>query len=90
MEPGYSSFTGFRHGKVRRQNVAHYTRAQSSEGNDPGLGTTDQPQSGLDVPQPTRRIAEAREVSRTRLIGEGEEEVAHRLAAVLHVAPGLQ
>ena len=65
------------------------TRARSSEGNDPGLRTTDQPQSGLDVPQPTRRIAEALEVGRTRLVGEREDEVAHRLAAVLPVTLGL-
>ena len=48
------------------------------------------PSLRLHVPQPPRRITEALEAGRTRLIGEREEEVAHRLAAVLHVAPGLQ
>ena len=84
---GLSWKTDVRGGQAEEATLC--TRARSSEGNDPGLRTTDQPQSGLDVPQPTRRIAEALEVGRSRLVGEREDEVAHRLAAVLHVTLGL-
>ncbi len=56
----------------------------------PGSEQRISPSLRLHVPQPTRRITEALEVGRARLVGEREEQIAHRLAAVLHVAPGLQ
>jgi hypothetical protein len=49
-----------------------------------GSGQRISPSLRLHVPQPPRRVAEALEVGRARLVGEREEEIAHRLAGQPH------